>query len=99
MFLVGLFVVPAFGGQALHLGENAGLLIPVSLSISLCAICFALAAPAGAQDADADLRARQEALFEQLLAEPDNLDLEFLNLSKPTPGMGCESFCRSSGST
>jgi hypothetical protein len=36
-----------------------------------------LAAPAGAQDADADLRARQEALFDRLLSEPDNLDLMF----------------------
>lgn len=42
MFLVGLYLLPVFGGQALHLSDNAVLLIPMSLAVSITAISFAL---------------------------------------------------------
>lgn len=42
MFLTGMFIVPLAGGQALYLGSNAWLLVPMSLAISLAAISFAL---------------------------------------------------------
>lgn len=42
MFLVGIYLLPAIGGQALHLSENAYLLIPMSLAVSVAAISFAL---------------------------------------------------------
>jgi len=42
MFLVGLYLLPLLGGQALHLNENAWLLVPMSLAVSIAAISFAL---------------------------------------------------------
>ena len=42
MFLVGIYLVPAAGGQALQLADNAWLLIPMSMSISLLAISVAM---------------------------------------------------------
>lgn len=42
MFLVGIYLVPVFGGQGLVLMDNAWLLIPMSLSVGLAAICLAL---------------------------------------------------------
>ena len=42
MFLVGIYLVPAAGGQALQLADNAWLLIPMSMSISLLAISIAM---------------------------------------------------------
>ncbi|BAS68335.1 ABC transporter permease [Bathymodiolus septemdierum thioautotrophic gill symbiont] len=42
MFATGLFLVPALGGEALVLGANAWLLLPVSIALSLTAISFAL---------------------------------------------------------
>lgn len=42
MFLVGIYLVPAAGGQALQLSANAWLLIPMSMSISLLAISVAM---------------------------------------------------------
>jgi ABC-2 type transport system permease protein len=42
MFLTGIFLVPSLGGEALILGNNFWLLLPVSLSLSLMAISFAL---------------------------------------------------------
>lgn len=42
MFLVGIYLVPAAGGQALQLADNAWLLIPMSISISLLAISVAM---------------------------------------------------------
>ncbi len=42
MFLVGIYLVPVFGGQGLILTDNAWLLIPMSLSVGLTAICLAL---------------------------------------------------------
>ena len=42
MFLVGIYLVPAAGGQALQLSDNAWLLIPMSMSISILAISVAM---------------------------------------------------------
>jgi len=42
MFLVGIYLIPAIGGTGLVLGQNAGLLIPMTISVSFAAICFAL---------------------------------------------------------
>ena len=42
MFLVGIYLVPAAGGQALQLSANAWLLIPMSMSISILAISVAM---------------------------------------------------------
>ena len=42
MFLVGIYLVPAAGGQALQLADNAWLLIPMSMSISVLAISIAM---------------------------------------------------------
>ena len=42
MFLVGIYLVPAAGGQALQLSDNAWLLIPMSMSISILAISLAM---------------------------------------------------------
>ncbi|MCK4864615.1 MAG: ABC transporter permease [Gammaproteobacteria bacterium] len=42
MFLVGMYLVPAAGGQALQLSANAWLLIPMSMSISILAISLAM---------------------------------------------------------
>lgn len=42
MFLVGIYLLPVFGGQGLILTDNAWLLIPMSLSVGLAAICLAL---------------------------------------------------------
>ena len=42
MFLVGIYLVPAAGGQALQLADNAWLLIPLSMSISVLAISIAM---------------------------------------------------------
>lgn len=42
MFLVGIYLVPAAGGQALQLSDNAWLLIPMSMSISVLAISIAM---------------------------------------------------------
>ena len=42
MLLVGIYLVPAAGGQALQLADNAWLLIPMSMSISVLAISIAM---------------------------------------------------------
>jgi ABC-2 type transport system permease protein len=42
MFLVGIYLVPAVGGQGLVLSENAWLLLPMSLVVGLAAISLAL---------------------------------------------------------
>jgi len=42
MFMVGIFLLPMLGGQALHLSDNAILLLPMSLAVSVAAISFAL---------------------------------------------------------
>ncbi|HID81960.1 MAG TPA: ABC transporter permease [Chromatiales bacterium] len=42
MFLVGIYLVPLLGGDALQLPENPWLLIPISMAISVTAISFAL---------------------------------------------------------
>ncbi len=42
MFLVGIYLVPAVGGQALQLSDNAWLLIPMSMSVSVLAISVAM---------------------------------------------------------
>jgi ABC-2 type transport system permease protein len=42
MFLVGMYLVPLFGGSGLVLSDNAWLLIPMSLSVGLAAISLAL---------------------------------------------------------
>jgi ABC-2 type transport system permease protein len=42
MFLVGIYLVPLFGGNGLVLSDNAWLLIPMSLSVGLAAISLAL---------------------------------------------------------
>lgn len=42
MFLVGIYLLPLLSGQGIHLGANAWLLIPMSVSVSVAAICFAL---------------------------------------------------------
>ena len=42
MFLVGIYLLPLLGGQALHLSENAWLLAPMSIAVSIAAISFAL---------------------------------------------------------
>lgn len=42
MFLVGIYLVPMIGGEGLVLSNNAWLLIPMTLCISLAAISFAL---------------------------------------------------------
>lgn len=42
MFLVGIYLVPLLGGDALQLPENPLLLIPISMAISVTAISFAL---------------------------------------------------------
>lgn len=42
MFLVGIYLLPLLGGQALHLSENAWLLVPMSIAVSIAAISFAL---------------------------------------------------------
>ncbi len=42
MFLVGIYLLPLVGGQGLTLNENAWLLLPMSFSVSILAISFAL---------------------------------------------------------
>lgn len=42
MFLVGIYLVPLFGGQGLVLADNAWLLIPMAFSVGVLAICLAL---------------------------------------------------------
>ena len=42
MFLVGIYLVPAAGGQALQLSSNAWLLFPMTISISMLAISLAM---------------------------------------------------------
>ncbi len=42
MFLVGIYLVPALGGEGLVLHSNAWLLLPMSISVSVTAISFAL---------------------------------------------------------
>ncbi len=42
MFLVGIYLVPAIGGEGLVLSGNAWLLLPMTMSVSLAAISFAL---------------------------------------------------------
>ena len=42
MFLVGIYLVPAAGGQALQLSSNAWLLLPMTISISMLAISLAM---------------------------------------------------------
>ena len=42
MFLVGIYLVPVFGGNGLVLSDNAWLLIPMSLAVGLAAISLAL---------------------------------------------------------
>lgn len=42
MFLVGIYLLPDMGGQALHLSENALLLMHMSLAVSVAAISFPL---------------------------------------------------------
>lgn len=42
MFLVGIYLLPLLSGQGIHLGTNAWLLIPMSVSVSVAAISFAL---------------------------------------------------------
>lgn len=42
MFLVGVYLVPLLGGDALQLPENPWLLVPISMAISVTAISFAL---------------------------------------------------------
>lgn len=42
MFLVGIYLVPVFGGNGLVLMDNAWLLIPMSLAVGLAAISLAL---------------------------------------------------------
>lgn len=42
MFLVGIYLVPVFGGNGLVLTDNAWLLVPMSLSVGLAAISLAL---------------------------------------------------------
>ena len=42
MFLVGVYLTPALGGQALELNDQAWLLIPMSIAVSITAITLAL---------------------------------------------------------
>ena len=42
MFLVGIYMLPIVGGQGLTLGDNAWLLVPMTFSVSVLAISFAL---------------------------------------------------------
>ena len=42
MFLVGVYLTPALGGQALELNSQAWLLIPMSIAVSITAITLAL---------------------------------------------------------
>jgi len=42
MFIIGIYLVPLIGGDGLVLSNNAWLLVPMTLSVSLAAISFAL---------------------------------------------------------
>jgi ABC-2 type transport system permease protein len=42
LFLIGLYLVPAMGGDQLTLGENPEGLVLVSVAASLAAVCYAL---------------------------------------------------------
>ncbi len=42
MFLVGIYILPLVGGQGITLGSNAWLLLPMTFSVSVLAISFAL---------------------------------------------------------
>lgn len=42
MFMVGIYILPLISDQGIQLGSNAWLLIPMSVSISIVAISFAL---------------------------------------------------------
>lgn len=42
MFVVGIYVLPLVGGQGITLGNNAWLLLPMTFSVSVLAISFAL---------------------------------------------------------
>jgi len=42
MFLVGIYLLPFIGGQGITLGSNAWLLLPMTFSVSILAISFAL---------------------------------------------------------